>query len=37
VAWSGSRIPDLLIGTAISLLVLRGGLRILREARSVAA
>jgi Co/Zn/Cd efflux system component len=37
VAWSGSRIPDLLIGTVISLLVLRGGLRILRDARSVAA
>jgi Co/Zn/Cd efflux system component len=33
VAWSGSRIPDLLIGTAISLLVLQGGRRILREAR----
>ena len=34
VAWSGSRIPDLLIGTAISLLVLHGGWRILREARA---
>lgn len=34
VAWSGSRIPDLLIGTAISLLVLQGGRRILREARA---
>ena len=34
VAWSGSRIPDLLIGTAISLLVLNGGRRILREARA---
>ena len=34
VAWSGSRIPDLLIGTAISLLVLHGGTRILREARA---
>jgi cation diffusion facilitator family transporter len=32
VAWSGSRIPDLLIGSAISLLVLQGGRRILREA-----
>jgi cation diffusion facilitator family transporter len=32
VAWSGSRLPDLLIGTAISLLVLSGGRRILREA-----
>jgi cation diffusion facilitator family transporter len=35
VAWSGSPIPDLLIGAAISLLVLSGGRRILREARSV--
>jgi cation diffusion facilitator family transporter len=34
VAWSGSRIPDLLIGFAISLLVLQGGRRILREARA---
>lgn len=34
VAWSGSRIPDLLIGTAISLLVVQGGRRILREARA---
>lgn len=34
VAWSGSRIPDLLIGSAISLLVLHGGVRILRDART---
>ncbi|MFO7628665.1 MAG: cation transporter [Prochlorococcaceae cyanobacterium] len=34
VAWSGSRLPDLLIGTAISLLVLQGGRRILREAQA---
>ena len=34
VAWSGSPIPDLLIGTAISLLVLHGGRCILREARA---
>jgi cation diffusion facilitator family transporter len=34
VAWSGSRLPDLLIGTAISLLVLQGGRRILRETRA---
>jgi Co/Zn/Cd efflux system component len=33
VAWCGSPIPDLVIGTAISLLVLHGGRRILREAR----
>jgi Co/Zn/Cd efflux system component len=32
VAWSGSPIPDLLIGTGISLLVLSGGRRILRRA-----
>ncbi len=37
VAWSGSPIPDLMIGTGISLLVLRGGLRILRDARLTAA
>jgi Co/Zn/Cd efflux system component len=37
VAWSGSRIPDLLIGSAISLLVLNGGRRILREARASRA
>ena len=36
VAWSGSPIPDLVIGTGISLLVLRGGQRILRDARTVA-
>lgn len=34
VAWSGSPIPDLLIGGAIGLLVLHGGRRILRQARS---
>lgn len=34
VAWSGSPIPDLVIGTAISLLVLHGGRRILLEARA---
>jgi hypothetical protein len=35
VARTGSPIPNLLIGTGISLLVLQGGLRILREARSI--
>jgi Co/Zn/Cd efflux system component len=30
VAWSGSRYPDLAIGTAVALLVLSGGVRILR-------
>lgn len=32
VWWLGSRLPDLLIGLLIAALVLRGGLRILREA-----
>lgn len=30
VAWTGSRLPDLAIGTAVALLVLSGGVRILR-------
>ncbi len=30
VAWTGSRIPDLVIGTGVGLLVLRGAIRILR-------
>ena len=34
VALLGSRFPDLVIGLAISLLVIRGGIRILREARA---
>lgn len=33
VMWSGSRIPDLLIGALVSLVVIRGGRLILREAR----
>jgi Co/Zn/Cd efflux system component len=33
VAVLGSRIPDLVIGLSIALLVIRGGVRILREAR----
>ena len=36
VSVTGSRWPDLVIGAAITLLVLRGGLRILRETRSTA-
>lgn len=32
VWWLGSRLPDLLIGLLIALLVLRGGVRILKEA-----
>ena len=30
VAWTGSRLPDLVVGTAVGLLVLAGGVRILR-------
>jgi cation diffusion facilitator family transporter len=33
----GSRWPDLIIGAAITVLVLRGGIRIIREARSEQA
>jgi Co/Zn/Cd efflux system component len=32
VAATGSRLPDLAIGAAVVLLVLRGGLRIVRDA-----
>jgi len=34
---TGSYIPDLVIGALISLLVVRGGLRILKESREVSA
>lgn len=30
VAWTGSRLPDLVVGSAVALLVLSGGVRILR-------
>ena len=30
VAWTGSRLPDLVIGTAVGVLVLAGAVRILR-------
>lgn len=33
VAYLGSRLPDLLIGAVISIVVVRGGVQILREAR----
>lgn len=36
VWWLGSRLPDLVIGLIIALLVLRGGVRILREAAEEA-
>ena len=35
VALIGNRFPDLIIGTAISLLVIRGGLKILKDSKSV--
>lgn len=34
VRYFGNPLPDLVIGTAIAVLVIRGGLRILRESRS---
>ena len=37
VYWTGSRIPDLVIGAAISTLVIRGGIQIIREAREELA
>jgi hypothetical protein len=30
VAWTGSNVPDLVIGTIIGVVVLAGGVRILR-------
>lgn len=30
VAWTGSRLPDLAVGTAVALVVLAGAIRILR-------
>ena len=33
----GSRIPDLLIGSLISLLVIRGGIEIVKDSREVAS
>lgn len=35
VAWLGSPYPDLVIGTLVALVVIRGGVRIMREARAV--
>ena len=37
VQWTGSRLPDLLIGLAVCWLVLRGALRIRRKVRSATA
>jgi Co/Zn/Cd efflux system component len=33
VAFLGSRLPDLIVGTLVAMLVVRGGRRIIREAR----
>ena len=32
VAWTGSRIPDLIIGVIVSIIVIKGGLSIIRDA-----
>jgi len=32
VAWTGSRIPDLIIGLIVSIIVIKGGLSIIRDA-----
>jgi len=37
VAWSGSHIPDLVVGTLIGLVVLSGALRTLRLSRLSAS
>ena len=34
VAWTGSRAPDLLIGLLVALIVIRGGILILQDARA---
>lgn len=34
VAWSGSRLPDLVIGFLVALVVMRGGLMILQDAKA---
>jgi Co/Zn/Cd efflux system component len=34
VAWTGSRYPDLVIGVLVALVVLRGGMHILSDART---
>jgi Co/Zn/Cd efflux system component len=37
VAWTGSPLPDLLIGLLVSGIVVRGGIRILRAAQEARA
>ena len=34
VAWTGSRLPDLVIGLLVALIVIRGGILILQDARA---
>ena len=34
VAWTGSRLPDLLIGLLVALIVIRGGMLILQDAKA---
>lgn len=34
VAWTGSRLPDLIIGLLVALIVIRGGILILQDARA---
>ena len=37
VAWTGSRLPDLVIGLLVALLVIRGGILILQDAKATRA
>jgi len=34
VAWTGSRLPDLLIGLLVVIVVIRGGILILKDAKA---
>ena len=37
VAWTGSRLPDLVIGSLVALIVIRGGILILQDAKATRA
>ena len=37
VAWTGSRLPDLVIGLLVALIVIRGGILILQDAKATRA
>jgi len=37
VAWTGSRLPDLIIGSLVALIVIRGGILILQDAKATRA